>query len=77
MKIDYDKVCEENYKLKNEEIESQKNNIRNEINNRIILIQNIRVNNNNNYNYNNRNEIIIIWMKMILIMIKKEKIMFS
>ena len=37
LKIDYDKVCEENYKLKNEEIESHKNNIRNEINNRIIF----------------------------------------
>ena len=33
-----------------------KNNIRNEINIRIILTQNIRDNNNNNYNYNNLNE---------------------
>jgi hypothetical protein len=48
LKIDYDKVCEENYKLKKEEIESQNNNIRNEINNRIFLSQNIRDNNNNN-----------------------------
>ncbi len=56
LKIDYDKVCEENYKLKKEEIESQNNNIRNEINNRIILTQNIRDNNNNNYNIKNLNE---------------------